>query len=94
MSVAGKLRGLFGGGRDGDARPKIRVKLFLSGRIGAGWQNIDRDFTLAAGSTLADLLYPLREARSSARDPASPRWAAWTPRRSGRGAWHRGSRAG
>ncbi|HEX2574455.1 MAG TPA: MoaD/ThiS family protein [Polyangia bacterium] len=52
MSLSDKLRGLLGR----DATPRIRVQVFLRGRIGLGWQNIDRTFTLAEGSTLGRLL--------------------------------------
>ena len=35
---------------------KIRVRVFVSGRIGAGWRSVDREFTLRAGATLGALL--------------------------------------
>jgi molybdopterin converting factor small subunit len=52
MGLGDKLRGLF----TGDAVPRIRVKVFVSGRIGEGWQSIDREFALPEGSTLGALL--------------------------------------
>ena len=52
MGLGDRLRGLVGGKRG----PTIRVKVFLSGRIGAGWQSVERELTLPAGSTLGDLL--------------------------------------
>jgi len=51
MSLARRLRRLLGGGG-----PAIRVHVLVRGRFGAGWQDIDRTFALAPGSTLADLL--------------------------------------
>jgi molybdopterin converting factor small subunit len=44
------LRGLFGGA------PRIKVRVFMSGRIGAGWRSADETFALKPGATLADLL--------------------------------------
>lgn len=35
---------------------KIRVRVLIRGRIGAGWHDVDRNFRLAAGATLAELL--------------------------------------
>lgn len=55
MGLGDRLRGLFGG----DAAPgsgKIRIKVFMSGRFGEGWQSVDRTFTLPAGATLGALL--------------------------------------
>jgi molybdopterin converting factor small subunit len=52
MSFSDRLRGLLGL----DAGPRIRVQVFLSGRIGLGWQSIDRTFTLSEGTTLGQLL--------------------------------------
>lgn len=52
MSFSEKLRGMLGR----DRAPRIRVQVFLSGRIGLGWQNVDRTFTLPEGSTLGVLL--------------------------------------
>jgi len=39
-----------------DRAPTIRVHVLVKGRIGAGWQDVDRTLTLAAGSTLDALL--------------------------------------
>ena len=35
---------------------KIRVRVLIKGRIGAGWHDIDRTFRLPSGATLAELL--------------------------------------
>ena len=35
---------------------KIRVRVLIRGRIGAGWHDVDRTFRLAPGATLAELL--------------------------------------
>ena len=35
---------------------KIRVRVLIRGRIGAGWHDVDRTFRLPQGATLADLL--------------------------------------
>ena len=50
MSFGETLRRLFGG------QPGIRVTVLVKGRIGEGWHDIDRVFSLAPGSTLEDLL--------------------------------------
>ena len=51
MSLAERLRGIFGGGGSkGVAR--IRVHLILKGRIGDGWQDVDRQVALTPGTTL------------------------------------------
>jgi molybdopterin converting factor small subunit len=52
VSFSDKLRGLLGRA----SAPRIRVQVYLSGRIGLGWQSIDRTFTLPEGSTLGLLL--------------------------------------
>lgn len=52
MTLGERLRGLFGGGREG----RVRVHLVLKGRIGEGWQDVDRQLSLPAGATLATLL--------------------------------------
>jgi aminoglycoside phosphotransferase (APT) family kinase protein/molybdopterin converting factor small subunit len=51
---------------------KIRVRVLIRGRIGAGWHDVDRTFRLAPGATLAELLpaadragVPLSEAISN-----------------------------
>ncbi len=51
---------------------KIRVRVLIKGRIGAGWHDIDRTFRLSPGATLAELLpaadragVPLSEAISN-----------------------------
>lgn len=50
MSLAGKLRALLGRGT------AIRVHVLVRGRIGAGWEDLDRTISLPPGSTLAALL--------------------------------------
>jgi hypothetical protein len=37
-------------------KKKIKVRVFVSGRIGPGWRSLDEKFTLPEGSTLKDLL--------------------------------------
>ena len=61
----GLLRRLFGRGRS----RRIRVHLLLRGRIGDGWQDVDRHLRLPEASTIEDLIVaaeaqgiPLREA--------------------------------
>jgi molybdopterin converting factor small subunit len=39
-----------------DRSPKIRVHVLVKGRIGEGWQDVDKTFSLAPGSTLQTLL--------------------------------------
>lgn len=47
---------------------KIKVRVFVSGRIGAGWRSLDETFALPEGATLGKLLdaaerdYDLRRA--------------------------------
>ncbi|HEY8041438.1 MAG TPA: MoaD/ThiS family protein [Polyangiaceae bacterium] len=47
-----KLRELFSRGTS----PRIRVHVLVKGRIGEGWQDVDRTFALPPGSTLRALL--------------------------------------
>jgi molybdopterin converting factor small subunit len=35
---------------------RIRVRVLVRGRIGAGWEDVDRTLSLPAGSTLGQLL--------------------------------------
>ena len=37
-------------------KKKIRVRILVTGRIGGGWQDVDRTLGLGEGATLADLL--------------------------------------
>ena len=37
-------------------KKKIRVRILVTGRIGGGWQDVDRTLGLAEGATLLDLL--------------------------------------
>ena len=39
-----------------DRSPKIRVHVLVKGRIGEGWQDVDRTFALPVGATLSTLL--------------------------------------
>lgn len=41
---------------DGLLGPKIRVRVFVHGRIGAGWRKVDRVLKLPEGATLEDLV--------------------------------------
>lgn len=50
MRLREKLRELF------PAANGIRVHVLVRGRIGAGWEDVDRTFSLPRGSTLAELL--------------------------------------
>lgn len=50
MRLRERLRGLFPAGN------AIRVHVLVRGRIGAGWEDVDRTFSLPPGSTLAALL--------------------------------------
>jgi molybdopterin converting factor small subunit len=52
VSLAARLRALFGR----DARGDVRVRVILKGRIGPGWYDVDRELALPAGSTLATLI--------------------------------------
>lgn len=65
-TVAGFFSRLFGGTQRGD---RVRVHVILKGRIGDGWQDVDRVLELPLGSTLAALFerceregIPLRDA--------------------------------
>jgi molybdopterin converting factor small subunit len=53
MGLFDRLRALFGGA---DVSATIRVHVLIKGRIGEGWQDVDRSLRLAQGSTLADLI--------------------------------------
>lgn len=62
--MAGLLGRLFGKGP-----PRVRVHVLIKGRIGEGWQDIDRTVKLPEGATLATLFehaeregIPLRDA--------------------------------
>ena len=50
MKLGERLRRVLGG------EPKIRVTLLIKGRIGPGWQDVDRSFRLRDGATLGDLI--------------------------------------
>jgi molybdopterin converting factor small subunit len=60
------LSSFFGNDR---AAPRIRVHVLIKGRIGDGWHDVDRTLTVAAGTTLGELIeiaqregVPLRDA--------------------------------
>jgi len=36
--------------------PKIRIRVFVNGRIGLGWQKIDETFAVPVGTTLDELI--------------------------------------
>ncbi len=53
----------------GARTPRVRVRVVIKGRIGEGWQDVDRVLTLQPGTTLATLFehaaregIPLRDA--------------------------------
>ena len=63
--MAGFLSRLFGRGEG----PHVRVRVVIKGRIGEGWQDVDRTLELPLGATLASLFercdregIPLRDA--------------------------------
>ncbi len=50
MGVFDSLRQALGG------KPTIKVHLLIKGRIGEGWQDVDRRLKLPEGATLGDLI--------------------------------------
>ncbi len=54
-----------------EARPRIRVRVLLRGRIGEGWLDVDRSFRLPRGATLADLLPAAERAGVALEDAIS-----------------------
>jgi sulfur carrier protein ThiS len=46
----------------------VRVHVLVKGRIGEGWQDVDRTITLPPGGTLADLLDAAEREGISLRD--------------------------
>lgn len=50
MGLVDSLRQALGG------KPRIRVHLLIKGRIGEGWQDVDRQLKLPEGATLGDLI--------------------------------------
>ncbi len=50
MSLGEKMRSLLGGA------PRIKVRVFVSGRVGLGWRDADRTFHLPEGACLKDLI--------------------------------------
>lgn len=68
MTLAERLRGLFGGGASPKAAAKIRVHLLLKGRIGDGWQDVDRTVVLAPGTTLGAFVTEVERQGIALRD--------------------------
>jgi molybdopterin converting factor small subunit len=64
MSLGARIRDLF----TRDAAPEIRVHVVIKGRIGEGWQDVDRHVTLPAGGTLRALLDEAERRGISLRD--------------------------
>lgn len=67
MGFVDRLRGLLG--KRGAPSGRIRVKILIKGRIGAGWLDVDRELALPEGMTLGELIphasdrgIPLRDA--------------------------------
>lgn len=58
------LKKLFGS----SAGPVVRVHVLLKGRIGDGWQDVDRTLELPAGATLATLIEHAERERIPLRD--------------------------
>jgi molybdopterin converting factor small subunit len=52
MTLGARLRSLLGR----PARPAVRVRLLVKGRIGPAWLDVDRSFALPPGTTLGALL--------------------------------------
>ena len=50
MGLVDSLRQALGG------KPTITVHLLIKGRIGEGWQDVDRELKLPEGATLGDLI--------------------------------------
>ena len=59
MSTLDRVRGWLG---LGPTVPRVRVHVIVRGRIGEGWMDIDRHFSLPEGATLGDLLLAARDA--------------------------------
>lgn len=51
MTLVERVRDLFGA-----SGPRIKVRVFLKGRIGLGWREADRTFSLPEGTTLQELI--------------------------------------
>lgn len=62
--MRGLLKKLFGG----DDGPVVRVHVLIKGRIGDGWQDVDRTLALPVGATLATLLEHAQRERIPLRD--------------------------
>jgi molybdopterin converting factor small subunit len=54
MSLARRIRGLFGGAAE--RGPTVAVHVLIKGRIGDGWYDIDRVLAIPAGTTLGALV--------------------------------------
>ena len=69
--MAGFFAKLFGRASEGDGQQggtRVRVQVVLKGRIGDGWQDIDRVLELPAGATLATLFEHAERAGIPLRD--------------------------
>lgn len=62
MSALARLRGLFEG------TPKVKVRLVLRGRVGDGWYDEDRVFSMPVGATLGDVIEAAEKAGIRLRD--------------------------
>lgn len=58
MSAIDRVRGWLG---LGPPAPRVRVHVLVRGRIGEGWMDVDRHFSLRPGATLGDLLAVARD---------------------------------
>jgi len=58
----------FGGGAKKEKGATIRVHVLVKGRIGEGWQDVDRSFALPVGSTLRGLLDAAEKERVGLRE--------------------------
>jgi molybdopterin converting factor small subunit len=52
----------------GDKPPVVRVHILIKGRIGEGWQDIDRTLELPVGATLGTLIEVAERERIPLRD--------------------------
>jgi molybdopterin converting factor small subunit len=52
----------------GERRPVVRVHVLLKGRIGDGWQDVDRTLELPVGATLGALIEHAERERIPLRD--------------------------
>ncbi len=52
MSALARLKKIFGA----DTTPTVKARVLIRGRIGEGWYDVDRTFSLPVGATLGDLI--------------------------------------